>query len=1588
MVPLWRALHVAAAGAAAVGVLCSLPAIAQTANRPHDIATRDGHIVQTSLGTDYVTVLLHGETTPDLVDVGAPSWGVCIADGHAYVTLPSEQEIAVIDLSGPSTATSISVKRGCTEIVSNADGDTLYVANHGISPATLEGDKWQNSILRIDLASPSSYDEFLTERQPRALALSPDETRLIVGTVQGALGGAGMVPNHVDLANGFYKSHDGGSLLIHDAASGAVLERIAVGSPVRGVAVLRGAVYGAADLDEYRIYFTSVGFGVQSEDPGEGGRAIPNVVSSVRMSAAHAPLERQDTIFRHDPKLEFDDSDTNSELPAVLPEKVVVRPASSVAGNYEAELWITNSASGTVSRAAVDSLTGTIATSGTESITFPRVTSVANGTFGYTFSDTFAIYEKVSPLDHVRTDSEGTEPFRSRPRGIAYDAQGDSIVVCTESFGDMIAFDATTSSLPSSAPTPLVAGTKVPLWKSDELGEGNFFTFGGGFDFREDSEATKVNNLSCGSCHVDGHTDGKARLTIRFPQNQPGNPEENRFVTAVPSVRDIEHTEWIFFEGLRTIQDRGNAQDCVYCSVARFFPDTRSFTPETAPSPLVDPGAPLTSEAVEGRAWFDDMNCSRCHGGRSKQFDRTREDSVGFGAGPLAFGQGILSDPTQSFISFQVATLPLPDDDNSMRNMTNVGTRIDDDEATINPIGETLIPGINTPSLAGAWDNRPYFHDGRYRTLDEVLAHTWLNVGQGNRAARLWGAPGVPDNLLDDESHPLLNSAEPPVLDVHPTTGLVTNDGDTLAVMEFRSHAHADPDGAGTDWVSVKDYLTGEGVYEELLEFLRSLSSDLDPYPAGDPAISSLAVANPTGPTATVSWSTAQSTVSRVFVYNDEDSTEYSDILGPGSTSFIVPVPQDNRTWTARVSSAYNGKVATDSISWRAYDATFVNRSDDTEIGDSFTDQPYAAATLDYDSDSDGRMDLLISNDSGDGVLLQNSLHQDPGLRDVPQFVDDNSFGFSLGEVPSETRALALGDIDADGDLDVFLAAQDSLDVRFYESTGSASPWFQDIADDTGTGSTPTIRELAGDSWTAAFADVDRDGRVDLFLGRASTSAGVPSGGLADYLLRNKTDLSSGDVKFADISSTAQINAAGNLATASASFGDLGGDKEPELFVGDHGSTGSVLYRLSSFNANGIPVYDYQDGGSNPHLPSISPDDYQDVTAAAWADMDSDKDLDLVLTKSLGSGDNTIILWGDGAGGFTGTPKKIESGFSIATLLATDLDLSGSTDILLAPAVDDSLVLLLSNLAPSQHASSFDDVTGQAGLGDGSSKVTTLVAADFSGPSGDPDGDFDLYVGRAAAAPDTAETNTSSVYYRSGAGTGSSDDAPQNRWLGVRPVWGAGGSVKWSTAGTVITIDLPAGASSPALKMSQILGADGIRSAQPVGEARFGLGTAEGPATVTIQWPDGKVKTTQIADAAFDSTHVINAGHNPAIVEETPPNALNPKATYEILTQGTAKLIFTWYTNYAADPDLEQVTIALTSGSGCPSGTTYTAGDTGVTSTIRPTSDGLYKHVLTYTSVTCGTSCVYTVTVKSAVDSRQSTGTATLSMSTCGGFQQ
>ncbi len=214
----------------------------------------------------------------------------------------------------------------------------------------------------------------------------------------------------------------------------------------------------------------------------------------------------------------------------------------------------------------------------------------------------------------------------------------------------------------------------------------------------------------------------------------------------------------------------------------------------------------------------------------------------------------------------------------------------------------------------------------------------------------------------------------------------------------------------------------------------------------------------------------------------------------------------------------------------------FLFRNDGTPTAPAFVladtlDLPaqYHFAPALADLDGDGLVDMLL------GTWNEGVLHfRNEGSRSEPRFVQDTTHTVRLTRGSNATPAL--GDVDGDGDLDLFVG-EASGEVNFFRNTGSArGARFELVSDTFGAID-------AGRRSHPALVDIDGDGDLDLLFGREAGGA---------LLYRNQGSRTE-PAFVADSSFVLPLH-----PTAAPVFADLTGDGVPELLVG--GLSGGVTY--------------------------------------------------------------------------------------------------------------------------------------------------------------------------------------------------------------------------------------------------------------------------------------------------------------------------------------------------------------------------------------------------------------------------------------------
>jgi hypothetical protein len=456
----------------------------------------------------------------------------------------------------------------------------------------------------------------------------------------------------------------------------------------------------------------------------------------------------------------------------------------------------------------------------------------------------------------------------------------------------------------------------------------------------------------------------------------------------------------------------------------------------------------------------------------------------------------------------------------------------------------------------------------------------------------------------------------------------------------------------------------------------------------------------------------------------------------------------------------------------------------------------------------------------------------------------------------------AVGDVDGDGDLDVYLLGQLGHENRlFLNNLDSGSKTFTDA--------TPSVLADREMSRTAAIVDLDNDGLRDIVL--INDDGYVYEG--PDVDSRCRVFRNDGDLSFTDMSSETDFAPVGYLRSGLA-LADYNGDGLIDLYVSNwcmHGPFGpcqftgsNVLYRneggftLKLAKISGLDFYDKDSFSAviadfnNDHLADLyiaedhnadrfyrrTPDGFVEESQAAGvthvgndmgvacADFDDDGDLDLYTTN---------ITDPDGFFGFsqgnafyvnrfdaTGEPifvDEAEERGAFSTYWGwgvdfVDVENDGDLDIVAATGFDQLVVEVVGETSAIYQTPCvllLNDGTGhfsrKTGVGlDAPGDSRALIAFDY-----DQDGDQDLLV---------TNVNGPAVLYENAA------YAPGN-WLEVAltPDHAAIGAAVYAvTGGTTRRRDVICG--------------DSYLAGTPT-EVHIGLGAAAAVDTLSVLWPDG-----------------------------------------------------------------------------------------------------------------------------------------------------
>lgn len=334
--------------------------------------------------------------------------------------------------------------------------------------------------------------------------------------------------------------------------------------------------------------------------------------------------------------------------------------------------------------------------------------------------------------------------------------------------------------------------------------------------------------------------------------------------------------------------------------------------------------------------------------------------------------------------------------------------------------------------------------------------------------------------------------------------------------------------------------------------------------------------------------------------------------------------------------------------------------------GGNFTTQSNDTLSLAVgDLDGDGYPDIVTANFSNQSNKLYTNISTGPG-----------NASFSASDIDSlgcNSRAVALGDVDGDGDLDILIGNDEATSVCRNRLIVNHSGNFS-------TGSYLTSQNTQ--TQDIAVGDLNSDGKLDLIIvGPNTTFVYLNDGSSSPYLGTAHAILSTNSansVSVEDINGDSHldlivsvvgsnkviINNGSNAPFTGVLAIEMNDDGVTQsLTAADLDNDGDVDIATAEFNQGG--QFYLNDGSPIPFLPVLAPSSISNPTtnAVAYGDIDGDGDLDLVTGHGFTGTGSNYIHTNNGDATFTKTTLTTGTAFVTRAIELVDIDSDGDLDI-------------------------------------------------------------------------------------------------------------------------------------------------------------------------------------------------------------------------------------------------------------------------------------------------------------------------------------
>ncbi|NNK61896.1 MAG: CRTAC1 family protein [Gemmatimonadetes bacterium] len=461
-----------------------------------------------------------------------------------------------------------------------------------------------------------------------------------------------------------------------------------------------------------------------------------------------------------------------------------------------------------------------------------------------------------------------------------------------------------------------------------------------------------------------------------------------------------------------------------------------------------------------------------------------------------------------------------------------------------------------------------------------------------------------------------------------------------------------------------------------------------------------------------------------------------------------------------------------------------------------------SGGALTDDFDGDGRLDLMTSSWH---LQDQIRLFRNEGDGTFTEVTDEAGLTGITGGLNMQQA-----DFDNDGDVDVFVLRGAWM--------GEEGLWPNSLLRNDGDGTFTDVTGAAGlaarhPTQTAVWADLDLDGRLDLYIG--NETRGEPD-------RPNELYLNNGDGTFREVARAAGVAAVGFVKGVDA--GDVDNDGRPDLYVSRLGQPNLLFMNQGVDAEGGVPTFVEASDRAGVREPLESfPTWFFDVDNDGWLDLfvaGYRADPGAVLAEWLGRDVPATLprlYRNDGDGTFTDVTEAYRLDRFLYAMGSNfgDLDNDGWLDMLVGTGDPDFAALMPNRAFRNDGGTGFQEVTVSGGFGN-VQKGHAVAFGDVN-----DNGDQDIYMNLGGALEGDEYGNA--FYANPGHG---------HRWLTLR-LRGTRSNRLAQGARVTVVVEQPDGSTREIHRVVDSGGSFGGNSLQ----TEIGLGMATGIVAVEVRWP-------------------------------------------------------------------------------------------------------------------------------------------------------